>query len=64
MITQEVVHKLRDDREELLGSMDSLCMGMQGSPAHPKAKHLAEELRKYVGLVDAVLDACSVEADP
>lgn len=63
MITQEVMHKLRDDREVLLGCVESLCARTQGSPAHPRAARLANRLRAYVGLVDAVLDAYSIEPD-
>ena len=63
MITEEVLLKLRNDRTQLLGSAQTLSAKSRGSDIHGNATHLESRLRTYVGLVDAVLDACSLEED-
>jgi hypothetical protein len=65
MITRELLAKLRVENSSLLGRMDQLRARAESEGTSALAHEISmmrNELRDYVGLVDAVVDALMPDA--
>ena len=65
MISKEVVQRIRRQQERLVEAAEALLdASEQDDTVRRRAQGLRRTLREYVGLVDGVLDAVSLDEPP